>query len=404
MAYISSENIKVFPSIGRDPNTDADAELMNEGNISNIIRSLCRERKSYVLSKTWTAPFEFVIYGFYFKVKDISSLSDRPLYAHITLKENTGNYQLLTISNSTASNNSLQNLDQTSQFQGVLFNNNPSGGTHTLQLLDGNGNVPATSLLHTETNEILNAGTSNYISDYFTTTSLNTTSATIGTLTVTGRVNAPGQTITASVFDGDLKGKLTTARNISLSGDISGSVGFDASKDVTINTEIGSGKVGTNELATDAVTREKILNEAINSDKIAPQGIATNNLALDAVTTDRIKDGAVTRDKVLNRAINSDKIDTQGITTDNIKNGAITLVKMAKDSVGTDNIINDAVTSEKILGGAVTEGKLAPDAVTTGKIMNNAVTTEKIGFGVTMTLTVNDKTLVISVPELKNKF
>lgn len=52
MAHISSDNIKVFPSIGRDPNIDADAELMNEGNISNIIRSLCRERKSYVLSKT----------------------------------------------------------------------------------------------------------------------------------------------------------------------------------------------------------------------------------------------------------------------------------------------------------------------------------------------------------------
>lgn len=51
MAYLASEHIKVFPSIGRTE-IDADAELMNEGNISNIVRSLCRERKSYVLSKT----------------------------------------------------------------------------------------------------------------------------------------------------------------------------------------------------------------------------------------------------------------------------------------------------------------------------------------------------------------
>ena len=66
MAYLASDKIKVFPSIGRDTPTDADAELMNEGNISNIVRSLCRERKSYVFSKNWTSNFELVIYGFYF--------------------------------------------------------------------------------------------------------------------------------------------------------------------------------------------------------------------------------------------------------------------------------------------------------------------------------------------------
>lgn len=278
MAYLDSTNIKVFPSIGRNPEIDADAELMNEGNISNIIRSLCRERKSYVLSKTWAAPFEFVIYGFYFKVTDISSLSDRPLYAHITLKENTGNYQLLTISNSTVSNNSLQILDQSvgqsSQFQGVLFDGVAPGGTYTLQLLDAGGNIPATSLLHTETDEILDKGTSKYISDSFTTSSLNTTSATIGTLTVTGttslsgNVNAAGQTITASIFEGDLVGKLKTARTISLSGDISGHADFDASKNVTISTEIGAGKVGTVELAADAVTTDKVVTGAITTEKI----------------------------------------------------------------------------------------------------------------------------------------
>ena len=210
MAYISSDKIKVFPSIGRKSERDADAELMNEGNISSIIRSLCRERKSYVLSKEFSAsdknPFEFVIYGFYFKITDISPLSDRPLYAHITLKENTGNYQLLTISNSTVSNNSLQILDQnvgqSSQFQGVWFDKSASGGTYTLQLLDAEGNIPATSLLHVKTNEILDGESSNYINNSFTTTSLtttslNTTNATIGTLTVNNGSTLKGA-VTAS--------------------------------------------------------------------------------------------------------------------------------------------------------------------------------------------------------------
>lgn len=300
MAYISSEKIKIFPSIGRNPEIDADAELMNEGNISNIIRSLCRERKSYVLSKTWAAPFEFVIYGFYFKVTDISPLSDRPLYAHITLKENSGNYQLLTISNSTVSNNSLQILDQnvsqSLQFQGVLFDSKDSGGSHTLQLLDAEGKVPVTSLLHTETDEILNKGTSTYISDSFTTSSLNATNATIGTLTVTGtttlsgKVNAAGQTITASIFEGDLAGKLKTARTISLGGDISGNADFDASANVTINTEIGEGKVGTDELAANAITSDKVATSAITSDKVAAGAITTEKLGFNVTMTLTVSD------------------------------------------------------------------------------------------------------------------
>lgn len=206
MAYLASDNIKVFPSIGRTEK-DADAELMNEGNISNIVRSLCRERKSYVLSKTFSdsAPFEFVIYGFYFKIIDVSTLKDRPLYAHIYIKENpTGNYQLLTLADATGSDQH-QILDQkvdegeSTEFKGVLFDTSSEGGTYTLQLLDGNGNVPVTSLLHVKSNEILDGTTSNYISSVFTTNTLNADNI---------KLNTP---ITFSFSGGDISGSATSS-------------------------------------------------------------------------------------------------------------------------------------------------------------------------------------------------
>lgn len=255
MAYLASDKIKVFPSIGRTE-IDADAELMNEGNISNIVRSLCRERKSYVLSKTWAAPFEFVIYGFYFKVTDISSLPDKSLYAHITLKENTGNYQLLTISNSTVSDNSLQILDQkvsqSLQFQGVLFDDKTSGGTYTLQLLDDAGNVPATSLLHVKSTEILDGGSSNYISTNFTTGTLTANSATI-TTSLTASAN-----ITAPTFVGSLSGNFTTSRTFTFSGgDISGSNSSN-SGNYTVSATINNG----------AVTNDKIKDGTIKTEKL----------------------------------------------------------------------------------------------------------------------------------------
>lgn len=334
MAYISSEKIKVFPSIGRNTDIDADAELMNEGNISSIIRSLCRERKSYVLSKTFSAsdenPFEFVIYGFYFKVTDISSLSDRPLYAHITLKENTGNYQLLTISNSTVSNNSLQILDQnvsqSSQFQGVWFDSKSTGGTYDLQLLDDNGHIPATSLLHVKTNEILDGESSNYINNSFTTTSLttsslNATNATTETLTVTGSSN--------------LKGAVTVSSTLTVSGATS-------LADTTVSTLTVKGSVNA---ADQTITASTFIGNLIGNADTASTFSSNRTITL---------------------------------------TGPITGSSTSSDGVHS---ISTTITTS---------------AVTTEKIADKAVTTEKLGFGVTMTLTVNDKTLVLSVPKLEN--
>lgn len=328
--YIHSTDIRVFPSIGRRPQYDNESELTNENNLSQIVRSLSPgHRESFVISRKvdTSQPFEFILYGFYFKVLDVTKLTgmlptDRSgeLWAGIRINkiETSGNtsvvYQLLTIANGEGLEppESLHLLDSSesqsdSVFQGVCFGTSEedikqhlgsdTSNIHTLQLLAGTSSlatIPVKSLLHTRTDEILDGNSENYISSTFTTGSISTgnlttstlaatnatistlagTGAAIGTLTVTGKtsflgdVNAAGQTITASTFKGNLEGNLVTARTISLSGDISGNVAFDASKDVTINTEIGVGKVGTAELAANAVTSDKVAAGAITTEKL----------------------------------------------------------------------------------------------------------------------------------------
>ena len=227
MAYLGSKKIKVFPSIGRDSTLDADAELMNEGNISNIVRSLCRERKSYVLSKTFSAPFEFVIYGFYFKITDVSTLleglsDDKPLYAHIVVNKQSGVYQLLSTINPSPTE---LKLDQETsvgsgsyEFRGIVFNNSatytPSedqdvGNVYTLQLLDSNSKVPVESRLFYRTSEILGStntfGSSKYINEYFETISTN----------ITDSLNVGGQsTLNGTVLVGPENSRTIVSGNV----------------------------------------------------------------------------------------------------------------------------------------------------------------------------------------------
>lgn len=91
-------------------------------------------------------------------------------------------------------------------------------------------------------------------------------------------------------------------------------------------------------------------------------------LGFGPVETGGIKDDAVTQDKIADDAVGTDQIEDDAVTQD----------KIADDAVGTDQLADNAVVTGKILNGAVTEDKIANDAVTTGKIANGAVTSPKL--------------------------
>lgn len=68
MAYINSENIKVFPSTRRVA-TQVDARLMTEASMVGIINQLIG-KNGFVITQSFNAnnPFEFNIFGYYFRV------------------------------------------------------------------------------------------------------------------------------------------------------------------------------------------------------------------------------------------------------------------------------------------------------------------------------------------------
>jgi hypothetical protein len=91
-------------------------------------------------------------------------------------------------------------------------------------------------------------------------------------------------------------------------------------------------------------------------------------MAANAVEAGNIKDGEVGTNKLASKAVTTAKINDGAVGTAQLGDGAVTANK----------IYGGAVTGEKIAGGAVNAAKLAANAVETAKINDGAVSTAKI--------------------------
>ena len=128
--------------------------------------------------------------------------------------------------------------------------------------------------------------------------------------------------------------KLSTARTISLTGFVTGSTSFDGSGNVSINTSIAGGGIGTDNIEDDAITGDKLSNNS--------------------VTTQHIVNGTILDEDIANATITGTKLANQTIPGS----------KLANQAVGTSQIANSAVTNAKIADGAVNGNKIANDSVT----------------------------------------
>lgn len=75
MAYVSSTNIKVYPTSNRGSGFDPESIYRSEANSVLVNKLITPDKEgSYVITETYdaTKPFEFVLGGYYFKIKDPS--------------------------------------------------------------------------------------------------------------------------------------------------------------------------------------------------------------------------------------------------------------------------------------------------------------------------------------------
>ena len=124
---------------------------------------------------------------------------------------------------------------------------------------------------------------------------------------------------------------------------------------------LGTGSVGTAQLARNAVTTPKILNGAVTKPKLGPAAVTTAALAKGAVTSSALAKGAVTGAAIAVGTITADRLATGvvgGIAGTKISTVVSPLTTVPAGSVGTA-VTATCAAGQKAIGGAWNAGRFA---------------------------------------------
>jgi len=151
----------------------------------------------------------------------------------------------------------------------------------------------------------------------------------------------------SSTYSGwTLTGDSGTSQTISSGNtvNISGGVGINTTVGATdkLIINIKQGGVGSDQLANNAVIKEKISANAVNASHITSNSINSTHIVNGAIISDDLGNGAVIKEKISANAVNASHITSNSINSTHIVNGAIT----------SDDLGNGAVTNFKIRDGS----------------------------------------------------
>jgi hypothetical protein len=151
--------------------------------------------------------------------------------------------------------------------------------------------------------------------------------------------------------------------------------GYMGSASYSVSDAIADGKVGTAQIATNAVT----------STKIAQNSILTKHIDDNQVTADQIADATVT----------TTQIAANTIATGNIADNAVDGTKIAQNSILTRHIDDNQVTADQIADATITTTQIAANTIATGNVADNAIDGTKIASNSILTRHIDDNQIGI---------
>jgi hypothetical protein len=133
---------------------------------------------------------------------------------------------------------------------------------------------------------------------------------------------------------------------------------------------LATGAVGRAQIANDAIASAQIANGSVFSPDIADGAVSQTKLAPNSVGSPALIDGSVGRTDLANQAVDQTKLAPNSVGSTalidgsvgnaDIANGAIDQNKLANGSVGDTNLIDGSVGRAELAPGAVTADRLAP--------------------------------------------
>ena len=160
----------------------------------------------------------------------------------------------------------------------------------------------------------------------------------------------------------------------------------------------------TDDIADDAITTEKILNEEILAEDIQEGAVETSEILNETILAEDISEGAVETSEILNETILAEDISEGAVETSEILNETILAEDISEGAVETSEILNETILAEdisegavetsEILNGTIINEDLANDAVTTEKILNETILAEDISEGAVETSEILNGTIL----------
>ncbi|MDT8433016.1 MAG: hypothetical protein RQ746_15970, partial [Bacteroidales bacterium] len=134
----------------------------------------------------------------------------------------------------------------------------------------------------------------------------------------------------------------------------------------------------TDDIADDAITTEKILNEEILAEDIATGAVETSEILDETILAEDIGTGSVETSEILNETILAEDIATGAVETSEILNETILAEDIGTGSVETSEILDETILAEDIGTGSVETSEILDETILAEDIATGAVETSEI--------------------------
>ncbi|MBL4652664.1 MAG: hypothetical protein JKY53_07335 [Flavobacteriales bacterium] len=140
----------------------------------------------------------------------------------------------------------------------------------------------------------------------------------------------------------------------------------------------------TDDIADNAITTAKILDETILPEDIGTGSVETSEILDETILAEDIGTGSVETSEILDETIQAEDIDTGAVTTSEILDETILAEDIGTGSVETSEILDETILAEDIGTGSVE----------TSEILNETILAEDIGTGSVETSEILDGTIL----------
>lgn len=129
----------------------------------------------------------------------------------------------------------------------------------------------------------------------------------------------------------------------------------------------------TDDIADDAITTEKILNEEILAEDIHEGAVETSEILNETILAEDIKTGAVETSEILDSTIINQDVATGAVDSRTLLNETIQAEDIQEGAVETSEILNETILAEDISTGAVTTEEILDATIGNSDIANSTI-------------------------------